>query len=259
MYLSGLLDIEVLIRHPVLYHLLENMILTLVYITYIQFFKTFLNLKQRFPFWQKVGNAMQMVMLGVAIIYAPFIVAPNMTFIALEARNYFLLALILVSGFAIIKLAIRGTILEHIFMLGSTVLVMIAIVNMLWILFFDGDDTSTTFFQTGMVLELVIFHVGLGLRLRSNMRGRQQVQQKLIDQLKENEGTSEIDAPQTGSPGSRADRRDPDPKRGADYPAGGAGSPAGYAGGPEQGHRRQHGRVGADQGGAGENSGTKDA
>jgi signal transduction histidine kinase len=188
MYLSGLLDIEVLIRHPVLYHLLENMILTLVYITYIQFFKTFLNLKQRFPFWQKVGNAMQMVMLGVAIIYAPFIVAPNMTFIALEARNYFLLALILVSGFAIIKLAIRGTILEHIFMLGSTVLVMIAIVNMLWIFFFDGDDTSTTFFQTGMVLELVIFHVGLGLRLRSNMRGRQQVQQKLIDQLKENEG-----------------------------------------------------------------------
>jgi signal transduction histidine kinase len=188
MYLSGLLDIEVLIRHPVLYHLLENMILTLVYITYIQFFKTFLNLKQRFPFWQKVGNAMQMVMLGVAIIYAPFIVAPNMTFIALEARNYFLLALILVSGFAIIKLAIRGTILEHIFMLGSTVLVMITIVNILYLLFFDGDDTSTAFFQTGMVLELVIFHVGLGLRLRSNMRGRQQVQQKLIDQLKENEG-----------------------------------------------------------------------
>lgn len=81
----------------------------------------------------------------------------------------------------------KGNKIDKIFLLGSIVLVGTAMVSLLLDQFIKENKYPDTIFQIGVIAELIIFSIALGAKSRFNEKEKQEAQQSLIEQLKENE------------------------------------------------------------------------
>ena len=183
----GIVDATPLIKYPVLYFVLENAILFLTVIFYLQFLKSFLNTKDRYPFWHKIANLLIPFLLLGLFVTLWLMVVPRQPLTAIAIRNLFLLITLPVAGTFFVKLAVKGNKIDQIFLLGSIVLVGTAMVSLLLDLFIKEHKYPDLIFQIGVIVELIIFSIGLGLKSRHHEKEKQKAQQSLIAQLEENE------------------------------------------------------------------------
>lgn len=183
----GVVDYTPLIRYPILYFSLENVFLILIVVYYLLFLKSFINTRERYPRWNKIANWLIVACLIGLAINLYFIIVPRQPLTAIDIRNYFLLLTLPVAAVFFVNLAIRGNKTDKIFLLGSIVLVSTAMISLLLDLFAKNNPYPDLIFQVGVIVELAIFSIGLGMKSRLSEKDKQEAQQNLIGQLKENE------------------------------------------------------------------------
>jgi len=183
----GVVDATPLIRYPILYFFLENIFLILTVIYYFFFLKSFLNTKERYPTWNKIVNALTSIFFVGLLICLYFIGILKYPLTAIEIRNYFLLLAVPFGMVFLITLAIKGSKVDKIFLIGSIVLFISGLISLLLDLYFKENRYPDLAFQIGVIIELTIFNIALGVKSSSNEKEKQIAQQKLIVQLKENE------------------------------------------------------------------------
>jgi signal transduction histidine kinase len=183
----GVVDLTPLIKYPILYLALENLFLILTLVYYLLFLKSFINPKKRYPIWNTVTNWLIIVSFIGLIVTLYFIIFQGLPLTAIEVRNYFLLLTLPVAGLFFINLAIKGNKIDKIFLLGSIVLVGTGMISLILDLFFKDNLYPDMIFQIGVIIELTIFSIGLGVKSRTSEMDKQEAQQRLIEQLKENE------------------------------------------------------------------------
>ncbi len=183
----GIVDSTFLIEFPILYFFLENIFLILTVVYYFLFLKSFLNTKERYPLWNKIVNALTFAFfIGLAICLF-FIGILKQPLTAIEIRNYFLMLSLPFGIVFLVNLAIKGNKIDKIFLFGSFVLFSSGFISLVLDLYFKENKYPDLIFQIGVIIELTIFNIGLGVKSRSNEKEKQQTQLKLIEQLKENE------------------------------------------------------------------------
>ncbi len=183
----GVVDLTPLIKFPILYFILENIFLVLTVVYYLLFLKSFINAKQRYPKWNSVANWLIIILFSGLLTTLYFIIFPELPLTAIEIRNYFLLLTLPVAGLFFINLAIKGNRIDKIFLLGSIVLVGTGLISLILDLFFKDNLYPDMIFQVGVIVELTIFSIGLGVKSKFIEKDKQEAQQGLIEQLKENE------------------------------------------------------------------------
>jgi signal transduction histidine kinase len=184
----SVLEFEPLVRFPVLLQSLPSTFIILLTIAYFFFVKSFLDLKKRFPFWHKTFNVLTVYLLvGLAVALWMFAV-PRIPITALAITVLILLGNVLVSMVFIFNIFRKREMIDTIFLSGSLVLVVQGIANNVLGLVGIDRFIQTILFQVAIVIELTIFNLGLGVKLRLNIKEKQAARLRLIDQLKENEG-----------------------------------------------------------------------
>jgi len=179
-------DNTFLIYYPILLLAFENTALLLSAILYILFLKKFIDTKNRLPLWDKVAN-FQMLYLVIGILLSSwFLVITQYPQTAYFIRNLFLLILIPSAAIFLFKIYTKGNKIDHIFIIGTSVLVGFGLLSLAAYLL-NSYLISDLLFQVGIVIELIIFSIGLGVKSKNHQKEKQFAQLNLIDQLKENE------------------------------------------------------------------------
>ncbi len=182
----GMLDYTILIRFPKIYLPLENASLILSVICYLLFLKTFIATKIRYPFWNKIANYLIVALIVDMIISSWMFIISGMPQSAILIRNIVLLMILPFAAVFLIRIYPKANKVDHIFIAGSVVLVVTGIVSLAINIFSLYGDPDILF-QVGIVIELVIFNIGLGVKSRNSEIEKLLAQEKLITQLEENE------------------------------------------------------------------------
>lgn len=185
LYFHGLLEETIFGEFPWMTNYIWMASTGLASIFYLIFIQEFLNTKVYLPFWHRwlwyyfyfrLGFVI-FALLSIAIyLHVPILNAASQLFALFEA----LLALVLYV--ALIRARVP---LAAYFIIGSASLTSGLFVALL---FYNVSSVlySATL-QTGVLLELLLFSVGLGYRIRLNEKAKREAQEKLIEQLQANE------------------------------------------------------------------------
>jgi hypothetical protein len=138
----------------------------------------------RFPFWDKLLNFISVYLLFSLAITIVLLSIPKIPIFAFNLVNTLMLANILVYIALFVRVFRDRNVIDQIFVTGTLVLVVSSIINLIIALIKLDYDIIMPIFEAAMVIELTIFSVGLGVRLRLSMREKRAAQQDLIQQLK---------------------------------------------------------------------------
>ncbi len=183
----SLLDAILLSRIPVGSLIAENCVLLLSVIAYLVFLKKFISLESRFPGWNKIINAMIYILaMGIPLVVLVMGVLEYPR-TAIELRNYtILITLPFIISF-LFSIAKTGDKIDRVFVIGSFVLLLTGLTSILLDLFHPATLYPDIIFQTGTIIEILIFAIALSMKSRDGEIQQKETQLKLIDQLKENE------------------------------------------------------------------------
>lgn len=181
----GYIDSNSFGNFPVLYYLFENFSLHLSLLFYLLFLKSFINIKSRFPKWNKIINYLISILI-LNILISSFIIfeLQQQQFAIIERSIFFLIALpvpCVLMGF----LYYKGNKIDHIFLVGSLMLLISGFIAIAGILFFEYQEPDKIF-QIGIIIELIIFNIALGVKSRYHEKEKQFAQSELIKQLEKN-------------------------------------------------------------------------
>lgn len=171
---------------PILYFVFENISLHLTLLIYLVFLKSIIDIKSRFPKWNKIVNYLIIGLLINALVTSGIISNYYRQEFAILERSIFFVLVLPVTCILLIDLYRKGNKIDHIFIVGSAFLLGSGLIGILIILFFDYQDPDLIF-RIGVFIELIIFNIGLGVKSRYHEKEKQLAQSKLIEQLKENE------------------------------------------------------------------------
>jgi hypothetical protein len=173
---------------PFFYQIFLEVMIALLTITYYFFLQSFLDIRQRFPMLSKVLNGLCWFLLLGLIVRASMTVMELPIIAAKQVFLLFMIINLLVLIAVLIRIFRQRNKLDIIFISGTMVLVVEAVINAL-IGVLGGNEALVMFiFEAATVIELTIFSLGLGVKLRLNIQEKQAARLRLIDQLKENEG-----------------------------------------------------------------------
>ncbi|MBX2843929.1 MAG: sensor histidine kinase [Flammeovirgaceae bacterium] len=150
---------------------------------YFFFFRAFLETKKHIPFWDKIIKESTKISLITFIAVIALQKLTSQSFYPIRISN------IVVFGQLVFGLVMLTRIPKHIktfnfVLVGSVVLVIGGIASIL--LHFFRLDAYAYFFQLGVLLEMVVFSLGLGYKIKLNEEKKRHAQIELIKQLKQN-------------------------------------------------------------------------
>jgi len=183
----GFLDVELFSMSPVISLIAESVCLFLAVIYYLVFLGNFVNLKSRFSKWHKMNNrVIGVLILGIGVlIFLMGVLKYPIT--AINVRDYFILITLPFIATVLFVLWLKGDMIDRIFVVGSFALLLSGLASIILDLFYLGTKYPDIIFQVGIILEITIFSIGLGLKSRQSELGRQKIQLQLIEQLTANE------------------------------------------------------------------------
>jgi len=155
---------------------------------YFQFFREFLEIKTYAKKWDPIINRIAFfstVSFVVAIVLQTIFLH---TFYLIIISNCILLCQ-LIFGFYILFVIPNNSKLYTFAFLGSTILAFSAFFSI--VMYFIGSTNFADYGQSGTLLELVIFAMGLGYKVKLNEEKKRQAQTELIFQLEENKKLQE--------------------------------------------------------------------
>jgi signal transduction histidine kinase len=172
---------------PFFYQIFLEVMIALLTITYYFFLQSFLDIRQRFPMLSRVLNGLCWFLLLGLIVRASMTVM-EIPIIAGQVFMIFMLLNLLAATLVLIRIFRQRNKLDIIFLSGTMVLAVEAVINLLIGILVGNEALIMIIFEAATVIELTIFSLGLGVKLRLNIQEKQAARLRLIDQLKENEG-----------------------------------------------------------------------
>ncbi len=170
---------------PILNYIFENISLHLTLLFYLVFLKSFIDIKSRFTKWDKIVNYLIIgLVINIFITTGIIFYFQGQKFAIIE-RSIFLLFALPMPVVLLVHLYLKGNKIDHIFIVGSSFLFISGLISIISILMFDYQKPDNIF-QIGIIIELIIFNIGLGVKSRYHEREKQLAQSKLIEQLEEN-------------------------------------------------------------------------
>ncbi len=183
----GFLDAELFSARPVTSLIAESGFLLLSVIYYLIFLRNFCSLNLRFPRWHKMNNRVIGVLFSGIFVLIFIMGVLEYPITAIFVRNYFILVTLPFIAAVLIVLLKKGDRIDRIFVVGSIVLLISGLSSIILDLFYFHTKYPDITFQAGIILEITIFSIGLGLKSRQSERSRQKIQLQLIEQLTANE------------------------------------------------------------------------
>lgn len=170
---------------PILNDIFENISLHLTLLFYLLFLKSFIDIKSRFTKWDKIVNYLMIgLLINILITTGAILYFQGLKFVLLE-RSIFLLFALPIPVVLLIYLYLKGNKIDHIFIVGSSFLLISGLISIISLLIFDYQNPDSIF-QIGIIIELIIFNIGLGVKSRYHEKEKRLAQLKLIQQLEEN-------------------------------------------------------------------------
>lgn len=157
----GFLDQTPLKYFPKGLFLLNNTSLFLFIIFYFLFLRAFINLKKFYPRWNIIADYLILFLILLAIA-TDILVVFEQPYRAFYYRNLGLLGFIPIAIIFLINVVFSKRLIDRVFFAGSVFLVFSGLASI--ITFFGSSGLSDIFLQVGIIIELVIFNIGLGLR-----------------------------------------------------------------------------------------------
>jgi len=161
-------------------------------IAYFQFIRYFLNTKKLMPKWDKAHLwVVRINIIITTVLLLVLLVSFNIP-ISINVSNY--LNLIgLLYGFVFIWFLIKkDNKLSRFFIAGALVLAVGTFISLYFLITKKTLDFDPKYFMNaGTIIELLIFSLGLGYRIRLIEKSKQSVQLELIEQLKTNDKLKE--------------------------------------------------------------------
>ena len=175
------------VKYPHLFIFLEIIVLIVSLIYYLFFFKAFLETKKRYPFWDKVAQYVIYFLWISVLVCGWLVLVEKQPITAIYVRNLFLLAALMIMAVFLANLYKKGSRIDHYFLTGSIVLLIFGLISLFMFLFAGLKKEVDVVFSIGVVIELIIFSVALGVRSRAHEKEKQIAQENLIKQLQKNE------------------------------------------------------------------------
>lgn len=170
---------------PSLVYLLSNLALLLSIIFYLLFLREFIDLKNNYPGWYKIFYRLIVMVIVIAII-SSFLLYLEYLSTATQIRNIGLFLIMPVAFTFYYKVVQSKRIADRIFLLGSLALLISGLISILF--FFAGKfNESDIYLQTGVLMELVIFNIGLGLRSKAIQHEKDNALHMMIGKLRTSE------------------------------------------------------------------------
>ena len=154
-------------------------------IFYILFLREFLYVKKNSASW---FNILQYLIYYMFILMAvcTILVVSGKVLTSLYVRNIGMLVVLPIAVALLSRILKRKKIIDIIFVAGSCILIFSGVVSIISFLV-DLRNNSDLYLQGGVLLELLIFNIGLGLRSRAIQNEKDNKLLSLIDQLKNSE------------------------------------------------------------------------
>jgi serine phosphatase RsbU (regulator of sigma subunit) len=161
-------------------------------VAYFQFVRYFLHTKKNMPKWDKAHLWVVYINIAITIILFGDLLFTFNVPISINVSNY--LNLIgLLYGFVFIWYLIKqDNKLARFFIAGAIALAVGTIISLYFLITKESLWFDPKYFMNGgTLIELLIFSLGLGYRIRLIEKSKQKVQEELIEQLKQNERIKE--------------------------------------------------------------------
>jgi len=154
---------------------------------FLQFMQSFVQFKQVYPRLTTIINLLKYsTLISPTVAFAAYIYSLNLNlgFNIVNLNLIFILVGIFVSLFFVYR--IKNVVSQY-FVRGTLVLTILCFIGV--VLLLKGFDSGTPQYvmQTGVVIQILLFAIGLGKKIRITELERNQTQQKLIEQLREND------------------------------------------------------------------------
>lgn len=163
----------------------SDAILFLSYIFYLQFIRSFLSTSSDFVKWDRLLKSLQVVLVIEVIRIPLFISITNLVVTNYIIQNIVGEIVVLFIVIVIIRIFFLKTRLAYIIGIGSSLLIIGGTLSSILFLVYL-DDSVYILQQIGTILELIVFTFGISYRYWLIEKDKQEYQEKLIFQLKEN-------------------------------------------------------------------------
>ncbi len=177
-------------QNPSIFHYIDKIALGLAFVLYAQFFRFFLQSAQHQPKLDKlvqwvIGLRLMTLLVSLVVIWQ----YEQIRYIA-TMNNLSLLCgvgIFLVGTLRHVWLYPRDS-SGHFFLWGNGILILFTILSVVLVqLNFELVEIAHSMTKIGVILEALVFSLGLGDKIRRNDLEKQSIQEKLIEQLRENE------------------------------------------------------------------------
>lgn len=183
--LYGYFDQTWIIDEPVTNFILSNTALIFIIIFYLLFIRAFLNLKKNYPKWNAILNYL-IIFQVVLLITSNLLFLTERPISGFIYRNLGLLLFIPVAIVFLSYVVFSKRLIDRVFFSGSIFLICSGFLSIL-VYFYGNIETSDLYLQIGILVELVIFNIGLGLRSKVIQSEKDQELHQLIIKLQESE------------------------------------------------------------------------
>ena len=161
------------------------------YIVYFFFAFKFLNIKEDFPKWYRyIRNTLYIIIVYCIITFVIFLITDDFT---LYINSYFVFVfnILILSVFLYILFYKSKQLLKKYLIIGSLLLLFFSIASLIIYSLLMSKGLSTGFAYSvlyiGFITENFVFSLGLGMKQKLILKERNEAQNKLIFQMKENE------------------------------------------------------------------------
>jgi len=183
--LFGLFDASWIKYIPEALHLIINTSLILFIIFYLLFLRDFLNLKENYPRWNNL-NKYLIIYLVIILLATNLLFLMGRPISGYVYRNIGLLVLMPIVIVFLVNVVFSKRLVDRVFFTGSIFLVISGLVSIISYLS-DNYGNSDIYLQAGILIEVVIFNIGLGLRSKKIQNEKDTELHQLILKLKESE------------------------------------------------------------------------
>ncbi len=161
-------------------------------VAYFQFVRFFLNTKKYMPKWDKAHLWVVYINIAITLILFGDLLFTFNVPLSINVSNYLNLVGLLYGFVFIWYLIKQDNKLARFFIAGAIALAVGTIVSLYFLITKEPIWFDPKYFMNGgTLIELLIFSLGLGYRIRLIEKSKQMVQEELIEQLKQNERIKE--------------------------------------------------------------------
>lgn len=181
----GYLDLYVFPNNPE-YLMPVWIFVTLTAVFYLAFARAFIDTKEVFPKWHKVFGVSMKVMLAVYVINAIFLLTTHDARSAIILHNSFNILICLMTLVFIVSISTKKMMVVRYFSLGTAFL-LITVLFTSYQYLIDFDSQMPYLAQIGILIEVLLFSLGIGHKIKRDFHNHNITQESLILQLTENE------------------------------------------------------------------------